>query len=405
MLKLAALYDGVQQLAADAAGQAADRARRRAATLTAFQRHAAAPEAWRQTAVAARTSWLVADFEADPAQVVDPPPAPEEAVVLAADGSQIYPDRHGATACYVINLGLVTLRYGPEAAAKLDSEPLLFADELDLYLGEAGERRAIGPDEVSIQRAVLELEALLELARPFADEPAVALVDGTLIPWMMVREGDPWRQAMRLRYLDALAGFEALGVPVAGYISRTGSSDVVNLVRIGECDQPQVNCDRCPHLAAVTAGLPRGRVLTLAQADRLPCGAPVGLADADLCGDLLRPGKRSAVFVTRSKAFAEREEHRVRFCYLHTGGEVARVELPPWVAADEALLARVHAVLCDQVGKGHGYPVALQEAHEQAVVRAPDRAAFERLLERVLVQRGSVVRFSEKSRSKQRPGV
>jgi NurA-like 5'-3' nuclease len=49
----------------------------------------------------------------------------------------------------------------------------------------------------------------------------------------------------------------------------------------------------------------------------------------------------------------------------------------------EVLAARV----LDQCEKGRGYPVALSEAHEQAVVRAADRRAFEELVRRQDVSR------------------
>jgi hypothetical protein len=41
-----------------------------------------------------------------------------------------------------------------------------------------------------------------------------------------------------------------------------------------------------------------------------------------------------------------------------------------------------------QVSKGYGYPVALAEAHNQAVVRGGDRSRFFALLERQMVQAG-----------------
>ena len=185
----------------------------------------------------------------------------------------------------------------------------------------------------------------------------------------------------------------------------TGGADVTHLVRVGDCDQSPVNCDHCPHLSALTASQPAGRCLPLAEAVKLPCGTPAGLVDADLFAALLPPGARSEVFVSRSRLYAEHEEQRTAFCYLGAGDEIARLELPVWVAREPQWLARVHAVVADQVVKGRGYPVALVEAHEQAVIRSPDRAAFERLLERALVDQGAAVRWSAKGRAKQQPGV
>ena len=36
----------------------------------------------------------------------------------------------------------------------------------------------------------------------------------------------------------------------------------------------------------------------------------------------------------------------------------------------------IQSVLIEQTDRGHGYPVVLMEAHEQAVINAADRRAF-----------------------------
>ena len=50
----------------------------------------------------------------------------------------------------------------------------------------------------------------------------------------------------------------------------------------------------------------------------------------------------------------------------------------------DELLSLVHAGLVDQCRKGHGYPVAISEAHEQAVVTAGDREEFRVMVETAL---------------------
>ncbi len=44
------------------------------------------------------------------------------------------------------------------------------------------------------------------------------------------------------------------------------------------------------------------------------------------------------------------------------------MEVPEWVARRKDLLDLTHALVLDQCRRGQGYPVALSEAHEQAVV-------------------------------------
>ena len=59
-----------------------------------------------------------------------------------------------------------------------------------------------------------------------------------------------------------------------------------------------------------------------------------------------------------------------------------------------------HALIVDQCVKGQGYPVALMESHEQAVLTVGDRRSFTTLVERALEDRLLPASTSEKSLSK-----
>ena len=80
-------------------------------------------------------------------------------------------------------------------------------------------------------------------------------------------------------------------------------------------------------------------------------------------------------------------------------------EVPDWLADDPELLALSHAMLVKQCELGLGYPVAISEAHEQAVVSGHDREEFRRLTLMLLEQRGLPTTESAKSFSKRRPWV
>ena len=69
------------------------------------------------------------------------------------------------------------------------------------------------------------------------------------------------------------------------------------------------------------------------------------------------------------------------------------------------MLELVHAVVYDQAQKGRGYPVALAEAHEQAVVRGAERELFYEMLEAALVRRGFKVSMTFKLMAKRTPAV
>jgi len=108
--------------------------------------------------------------------------------------------------------------------------------------------------------------------------------------------------------------------------------------------------------------------------------------DRDLFINLLSPGERSAVFLSQSSVVEKHYgTHQVYFFYLRVDDEIARVEVPQWVAMDDGLLSLTHTLVLDQCRRGQGYPVALSEAHEQAVVTGADREYFWQLVESSLV--------------------
>ena len=57
----------------------------------------------------------------------------------------------------------------------------------------------------------------------------------------------------------------------------------------------------------------------------------------------------------------------------------------------------------EQCKKGQGYPVAISEAHEQAVISGSDRQRFKQMVEETLQRQGLPTYTSEKERSKSRP--
>ena len=92
--------------------------------------------------------------------------------------------------------------------------------------------------------------------------------------------------------------------------------------------------------------------------------------------------------------------HWVYFYYVNVGEEIARVEVPQWVAEDEGLLALSHSLVVDQCRRGKGYPAAIMESHEQAVISGADRESFKLLMEEALTGQRLPVYTSEKNRSK-----
>jgi hypothetical protein len=321
------------------------------------------------------------------------PAVPANYAVAATDGSMMMPDRHSPARFYLVNVGQVYLRYGDNPTASLTSDPdLRFAEE-DLWVSASNGRVPINETILGLRRAVAELAAAVNLleGEPL---PAVALVDGTLILWMLESLDDEIIETLLDEFIQVLDVLEAYRIPVAGYISSPGATDIFGTMRVAACDYPTngraIDCMDCWR-----------RIINeghTAACDILPRVTDRYIVDAVA---ELQPGQRTAAFPSESRILRRyRPQHRVWFCYLNTGAEIARLEIPAWVAADTELLDRVHALVWDQAQLGRGYPVALQEAHEQAVLSMADRRLVEQTVERQLASQGIIVTRTGKDGSK-----
>ncbi len=365
--------------------------RRRARTVL-----SACAEQWRavQAAVeAAQPRRLVAALRDAPNATVPAPDRPTPISVVATDGSQIYPDRHVDPMFFLLNVSRVGFQYGTREEPLLETVPRLhFEDDLSDHVDDVLGRMTT--ELVSALRDEMELEQLLRAAREAAVDgrPLVALVDGTLIRWMIRGMNDEAAEAELIaRYTELLQAFRDEAYPLASYVSMPATTEVVNLLRfvVGELDETP------PNDVSVSA---EGPVLD-------------GLLDRHVVDALLAPGERSATFGSTShiqRSYPEGTE----VCYFYlkvaspTGGEeVGRVELPRWVADQPALVDRIHATVLRECDKGDGYPLALSEAHERAVIRGAEREAFFQLMERRFRRAGSSPTSSRKRRTKQRPRV
>lgn len=305
---------------------------------------------------------------------------PPTVTVVATDGSQIFPDRHADPACFLLNVGRVALHYGTLDPPLLAAEPdfRFHSDDLEDLVPDAPEVPDATAEVVSALRDEQELAWLHTTARDErrSGRPVVALADGTLIRWMLRgMKNRTLEQRLLARYVEILDRFRADGIPLASYISKPGASEVINTLRLhrGEGDW-----DRGPESLH-------------------------GLQDRHLFAEVLAEGERSAVFASRSEVLSEYGPHAIVAFYLRTGREVGRVEMPQWAAEVPGWLDLVHAVLLDQVEKGSGYPIILQEAHERAVVRAEEREMFFRLLQGRLRRDGLATAASAKAASKRAP--
>lgn len=341
---------------------------------------------------AAKTSWLVAELTESLNRTYPAPAIPADYTVMATDGSHIDVDRHHAARCYLINIGAVTLTYGSTPDAVLSATPTLYAGEEQMVIRNpgAGRDQVMDAALTGIKRSVAEWRALADLAKAQpAGSTGLAVLDGTLIQWGLESRNYPEfvrDVLLRKGFLKCLDEMQALNsdrkLAVASYISYPGGSDVVNALRIILCPGDVINDRAC------------------LECDGKECEQVAGLRDRDVFAEVLREGERSALFVSTSSILKEYGPHEVRFYYVNVGEELARIEVPKWVADDPALLDLSHALVLDQCRRGHGYPVALSEAHEHAVVTGADRENFWTLVESYLADEKLPSPTSAKSFSK-----
>jgi len=399
--RLAAQLD---QLGPDLRSQGEQAGRRLACALEAARTWARRPDDLRRRLAEAQTSWRPAEPLNGPLDAAIDAPAPAaDYVALATDGSHIDVDRHSALPCYLLNLGWARIRYGRSPDAELSSRPELTYGDQRLVLGDPADASRQAPvrgNLLAALRSVGEVKLLAELAAASDPElPVLALVDGTFLLWGLAREeitAPVKRYLLDEGMIPALDRLRALAqerpVLPAGYVSRSDRSEVVHSLRLALCPMARVDCRACPRR----------------EDGSRPCD-DVGVAtDRQLFAVLLAPGQRSAVFQRQpTPGSIEAQyygEHRPAAFYLRTPvdglDEVARVEMPLWLAQDRQGVAALHPLLLDQCRRNMGYPLALMEAHEQAVITGPEREAFGRLLEAEVAAEGLAAGTSAKALSK-----
>ncbi len=338
---------------------------------------------------------------------IPPPEAPSDWSALSVDGSHIDVDRHLPLRCYLINLGGCTLTYGANPDCQLFSEPTLAVGDAELYLrpsDESSDETPISGQLLGALRTVREVERLADAVDALpAVLPALALLDGTLAFWDLQRGSYPRYVSETLigeRLHAALARLREVShvgrlLAVAAYTSRPQTTEVAGAVRVCLCGSDATECTRrC----------------SARRSDLAQCDGAAGFDDRELFDALLESGHRSPLYQSG------RVESRFalgltvgtewsHFYYVNSGTEIARVEVPDWVAEDAKLLALGHALLVRQCELGLGYPVAISEAHEQAVVSGHDRAEFRRLAIMLMEQQGLPTPESAKTVSKRLPWV
>ena len=346
----------------------------------------------------ARTlTWMTASIPQELKGRFAAPPVPSVYSVVGVDGSHADTDRNLPVRCYLINIGLCGITYGENPTARLENTPYLFTREEDMQFGNPDlpmETTPMDSTMIGLKRSIMELEATISWIEQYDDAaPVIGLLDGTLIYWTLMSSDlqasarDHVIQQQLLPLLDRVQQLStSRNIALASYISLPMAKDVINMLRVGECPFDTANCgtyckERIPGTRA--------------------CDSVDGLLDREVFQVYLQTFERSSTYYSTSAVSTQHyKDHRVAFFYLHTGQEVARVEIPGWIAEDREKVDLIHSVLVEQIRKGQGYPVSLSEAHEQAVIRTSDRDTFQMLIRNSFQDISSRTMESQKQRAK-----
>lgn len=312
--------------------------------------------------------------------LIYPPPAlPDRATVLAADGSQIYPDEQSPLHYFLLNIGLYVYHHGVDQTPEQLSIPQLFFHK-DHVHDRSG--RLISNRTVDARRTVSEMQNLAEhswkLARLGVAEPLVALYDNHLLFWASsdVTYSD---QIMR-DYKAALVHLHDSGAILGGYLDNPHRSRVVTrllyLLSLKDADE-----------------------IKRKQTELAAGGDLEGLRDVQLFDAILEPGERSAVMVQNSPRNLSYKvnfgvNYEIAFFYVKVSNPfqnaIARVDIPMWVARNPAAVDALHGTVllqCTLQGRTP-YPYALTRADELALVSARDKRKLDELVSMEMRKKG-----------------
>ncbi len=294
------------------------------------------------------------------------PPLPESFTVLAADGSQINPNRHARIEFCVINVGVVKMHRGSGKAPEVFTQSQLL-DYDSLFLPGGG---MISEGMVALMRDLREREALIDYAGNL-QLPAISMTDGPLELYREPSESDQFTKTLD-KYLSVLEKLHEHHLMTLGYVDKPGSDLIGRLLELIELTDDDLR-----------AYAKRRRRFE-------------GVNDLNLMTHLLKqPGDRSAIFAIHSPtALRFRDDLALHFFYLNVGHpnapHIARVEIPHWIARDLKLVGTLQSVLTEQatIMGTRPYPYILHRAHEEAVVTMPEHQHVEEMIVAEFRRRG-----------------
>jgi len=312
--------------------------------------------------------------------VAPKPETPPQATLLAADGSQIYPDEQAPVHYYLLNIGMYVYHHGSDRIPEAHSFPYLEYHEKYVHDRYGG---VIRNGTVDDRRTVAEMRSL-------AEEAWERKRQGDLLPMVVFYDN-------RLMYLPSNQGYSGEDL-LTDYIAAMVQLHDAGASLIGYIDNPYRSKRFMQLLFLMT--LQSEDEVKIRQQELVRTGPLEGLYDQQFFNHILRPGERSAIMVQNSPqnyAFKERgENYEIAFFYLKVTNQqrainndahgfttrVIRVDLPVWVARDKERVDAVHSLIlsqCQLQGR-NPYPYVLTRADELAYVSGKDKEKLDQLV-------------------------
>lgn len=285
-------------------------------------------------------------------------PTPDSAIqatLIAADGSQIVPNRHDPLQYYAINIGAIAMQTGS------GNTPEVFTDT-KLHMLDEFDDTYFSDSQIALQRDIAERKKLLEIAEKYSGI-IIALTEGQLELWGSVDNDNAKEFEKSLQdYLNVLKKMEKQQIITCGYIDKPGANWVVRLLEI--------------------TNVPKNELENLKKYHPL-----AGATDLWLFSQILGKHQRSAIFALQAKSAEKyRDSLSIHFFYLNVGDEkkpkIARVDVPLWVVNNKKALNNLHSALVEQskIMGNEPFPYLLHRAHEIAVVTHREKEEIDRML-------------------------
>ncbi|MGF1459612.1 MAG: DNA double-strand break repair nuclease NurA [Leptolyngbyaceae cyanobacterium] len=288
---------------------------------------------------------------------------------FAVDGSQIFPSKDVSMPIALVQIGWFENPHTDDGQYTKDiALDVLTPDDLRAYhQGEPVDRR------VNIRRFEMEVKRLVSYMESCQQpERTLVLFDGSLV----VTFADAFDPESQAAYVSAMVNLLATSqrcrVPLVGFIDTSNARDLATLLQHYD---PALNPVETIH-------------------------------DAQILKKAMHWGDRTPLFHCDREGILEQygdQQDQVIFSYLQTTRDrpPARLEMPRWLWEADLAETAINWVKAEVI-VGGGYPYAIETADQTAVLQAPDRQLFYRILQDWANREQLNVQFSRKLVSKMR---